>query len=111
MSVEELRKRMEGWLAGDYTAVIFEIDSVPVAHGLYLERDDEIYLRQFFVDRERRRGGIGRQAIQILRDQIWDPQKRLTLEVLVDNEDALTFWHSVGYKDYSIAMEIVPDQP
>jgi predicted acetyltransferase len=108
MSVEELRKRMDSWIAGEYTAIIFEIDSVPVAYALYLEKDDEIYLRQFFVDREKRRNGIGRQAIQLLRNQIWDTQKRLKLEVLVGNESAITFWHSVGYKDYSISMEFMP---
>ena len=109
MSVEELRERMEKWIANEYTAVIFEIDSVPVAYGLYLENDDKIYLRQFFVESDKRRDGIGRQAIRILRDQIWDVRKRLTLEVLVGNENAIAFWHSVGYKEYSIAMEIVPE--
>jgi len=109
MSVGELRERIEAWLAADYRAVLFEVDSVPVAHGLYRETDEEIYLRQFFVDRDQRRKGYGREAVQLLRDKVWDSKKRLKLEVLVGNESAHAFWRSVGYVDYSIAMEIMPE--
>jgi len=109
MTVPELRERMRGWLAGEYRAVIFTVDGAPVAYALYRDSEREIYLRQLFVARDRRRAGIGRQAVAILHGQIWPRTKRLTVEVLTANEAAVSFWRAVGYRDYSLMLEILPD--
>src|SRR5215469_17045607 len=67
MTVPELEKRMRGWLAsGEYAAVIFDLGGEVVAYALYRDQPAEIYLRQLFVARNRRRKGIGRAAIEIL---------------------------------------------
>lgn len=52
----------------------------------------------------------GRAAIRILRTQIWPKDKRLTVEVLVKNAPALAFWRAVGYTDYSLTLEIMPER-
>src|SRR5882762_9383032 len=70
MNVAELQERMRGFLKSEYTAVIFQEATEPIAYGLYRESADEIYLRQFFVKRERRRQGMGRQAIRLLLEKI-----------------------------------------
>jgi ribosomal protein S18 acetylase RimI-like enzyme len=106
MTVPELQQRMKGWLAADYTAVLFEDGNEAVAYALYREQPDEIYLRQLFVSGNRRRQGIGQKAMQILRSKIWPENKRLTVEVLVENPAAVAFWRKVGYKDYSLKLEI-----
>lgn len=108
MTVPELEQRMKGWLTSEYAAVIFENYSEAVAYALYCEQPEEIYLRQLFVARKRRRQGIGRQAVEILRTKIWPANKRLTVGVLVQNTAALAFWRAVGYKDYSLTLEILP---
>jgi GNAT superfamily N-acetyltransferase len=108
MTVPELEQRMRGWLASEYAGVIFEEAGAVVAYGLYREQPGEIYLRQFFVVRNRRREGIGRKAFEILRSQIWPRNKRLTVDVLVHNETAVKFWRAVGYKDYCLTLEIMP---
>ncbi len=108
MTVPELEQRMKGWLASEYTAVLFENDAEAVAYALYREEPEEIYLRQLFVMRNRRRRGIGRQAMEILRSQIWPKHKRLTVGVLVQNTGAIAFWRAVGYRDYSLTLEILP---
>ena len=108
MTVSELEQRMRGWLATDYAAVVFEDAGEVIAYALYRENTDEIYLRQLFVVRAWRRKGIGRRAIDVLRSDIWPKTKRLTVEVLVDNKAATAFWRSVGYKDYSLTLEILP---
>jgi predicted acetyltransferase len=108
MSIPELEKRMRGWLASEYAAVIFEKDGKVVAHALYREQEEEIYLRQLFVVRNRRRQGIGRQAFEILRSKIWPAYRRLTVDVLVQNAAAVAFWRAVGYKDYCLTLEIMP---
>ena len=64
MTVPELEQRMKGWLASEYAAMLFENDGEVVAYALYREQPEEIYLRQLFVVRNRRRKGIGRGSRQ-----------------------------------------------
>jgi ribosomal protein S18 acetylase RimI-like enzyme len=109
MTVSQLRERMRQWLSGDYTAVIFDKDGEPVAYALYRESKDEIYLRQLFVKRENRNRGIGKEAVRILKEEIWTKSKRLTVDVLSHNKAAIAFWRSAGYKDYCLTLEIMPD--
>jgi predicted acetyltransferase len=111
MTVLELEERMRGWLGKEYKAILFEADGVLMAYALYREQAGEIYLRQFFVIRQQRRMGIGRQAFEILRSEVWPKGKRLTVEVLVQNVVALSFWRAVGYRDYCLTLEIVPTAP
>lgn len=108
MTVPELEERMKGWLASDYAAVIFEDGGELVAYALFREEPKEIYFRQLFIVRHRRRRGIGREAVEILRSQIWPKNKRLTVEVLVQNSAAIAFWRAAGYKDYCLTLEIMP---
>jgi GNAT superfamily N-acetyltransferase len=109
MTIPELEQRMRGWLFGEYRAVIFERDGSIVAYALYREQREEIYLRQLFVVRTRRRQGIGRRAVEILRTQVWPKTKRLIVDALVANTKGVAFWRTVGYTDYSLTLEILPD--
>jgi GNAT superfamily N-acetyltransferase len=106
MSVAELADRMRGFLGGEYRAVLFDRDGRLVAYALWAERGDGLYLRQFFVVREARRGGIGRNAMSILR--IWPSDVRLYLEVLTGNARGLAFWRSLGFADYALTLEMLP---
>jgi GNAT superfamily N-acetyltransferase len=108
MTVPQLEKRMRGWLADEYRAIIYEDAGDVVAYALFREQPDEIYLRQLFVVRHRRRQGLGSRAVEILTSQVWSKNKRLTVEVLVANNIAVTFWRSVGYTDYSLKLERLP---
>ena len=110
MSVAQLEQRLRGWLSSEYKAIIFEANQAIVAYALYREQAEEIYLRQLFVDRNHRRQGIGRNAFEILRSKIWPSDKRLTVEVLVQNTGAVAFWRSVGYQDYALTLEIMPSK-
>jgi len=107
MTVPELEQRMNGWLASEYAAVIFENGGEVAAYALYREQPEEIHLRQLCVARNRRRKGFGRKAVEILRTKIWPANKRLT-EVLVQNTAAIAFWRAAGYQDYCLALEILP---
>lgn len=109
MDVAQLEERMREWLAsGGYTAVIFEEDGETVAYALFREEESDIYLRQLFVVRHRRRQGIGRRAVDILISKLWPKEKRLMVAVLVHNEAAISFWRAVGYTDYSLHLEMMP---
>ncbi len=109
MTVPELRQRMKGWLEGEYKAVLFFDGREAAAYGLYREDREELYLRQFFVRRDKRRKGIGRRAMRTLQEKIWPRHKRLTVEVLCRNMAGIQFWRSVGYKDYCLTLEINPE--
>src|SRR2546427_3804418 len=87
MTVAQLEERMRSWLAGEYRAVIYEDGGAIVAYALFREQPEEIYLRQLFVVRGRRRQNIGRRAVEILRSEIWPKDKRLTVDVLLTNKD------------------------
>lgn len=108
MTVEQLKERMKIWLQAEYQAVIFSGDE-PVAYALYKREEKLIYLRQLFVRRDRRRSGVGRDALTILRQQIWPSDIRLTVDVLSRNHAAIAFWRTVGFRDYSLMMEIMPE--
>ena len=109
MTIPQLEERMRNWLeTGEYIAILFEDSGEAVAHALYREKPDEIYLRQLFVVRNRRRQGLGKQAMHLLQSEIWPKTKRLTVEVLVTNAAAIAFWRAVGYRDYSLMLELMP---
>jgi GNAT superfamily N-acetyltransferase len=106
MTVAELERRMRGWLAGEYTAILFEESGAVAAYALYREPPGEIYLRQLFVVRSRRRQGVGRRAVQALFAEIWPKTRRLRVDVLVANAGAIAFWRAMGFQDYALTLEI-----
>ena len=110
MSVAQLEQRMRRWLGEEgYTAAIFEEDgSEIVAYALFRISADGLYLRQFFVVRERRRQGIGRACMDKLSTEIWPRDRRITVDVLTSNEAAIAFWREVGFADYCLTLEIQP---
>ena len=111
MNISQLEGRMQQWLTGQYRAIIFDDRGAPAAYALFRPADDGwdgegVYLRQFFVERELRRNGVGRSAIELLRNEVWGKDARVTLETLVHNRTAQEFFKSVGFREYCIAFEL-----
>ena len=104
MSVAELRERMRGFLAGAYRAVIFEDDAGGVGYALYRPDEYGMHLRQFFVERARRRQGLGRLAIRLLLGDALAKDQRVKVEVFLHNERAIAFWRAVGFADHTLAL-------
>ena len=107
-TVAELQERMAGWLAGEYGATLFFEGSEVIGYALFRENAEEVYLRQLFISRSHRRKGYGKEAIRLLRTEVWPRDKRLTVDVLVTNHAAIEFWRAVGFQDYCITLEILP---
>ncbi len=107
MTVEQLAERMKKWLQGEYRAVVFSSDE-SVGYALFKVEADLVYLRQFFVRRDRRRRGVGRAAFAILKDTVWPKGVRLTVDVLCQNHSGIAFWRSLGYRDYCLTLEMMP---
>ncbi len=109
MTPTQIEERMRGWLvSGEYRAVIFEERAEAVAYALFSETETEVYLRQFFVVRQRRRAGLGRRAMQKLFTECWPQHKRWSVSALAGNQPALSFWRAMGYNDYSLTLERLP---
>ena len=105
MSLAELEQRMAEWLAGNYQAILFGQPESVYGYALFREEPEYIYLRQFYIKEEHRREGKGRAAMEWLRRQYWHPNRRIRLEVLVENTAGLAFWRSVGFHEYSVTLE------
>jgi ribosomal protein S18 acetylase RimI-like enzyme len=108
MTIPKLEMRMRRWLGGEYQAMIFEQDDRVVAYALYRPGENAIHLRHFFVHRQHRNKGIGQEAMRILLTGIWPKDRRVVVEALVQNFSAREFWKTIGFKEYSIALEILP---
>jgi len=108
MTLAQLRERMSEWLKGDYQVIVFSKTSAPCAYAVFQDRDDYIYLRQFFVDRAQRQCGIGKEALAILKNCILPHTKGVVLEVMAWNEKGLAFWKASGFSPRYIGMELKP---
>ena len=105
MSLPELTARMRDFLAGAYSAVLFDLAGEPVAYALFRAEGDGIFVRQFFVGRAHRGAGIGRQAVSLLLSDYLPPGCRVTVDVLIGNEPALRFWEAAGFRQHAISLE------
>ena len=108
MSVDELSGRMRQWLQGEYQAMIFELASGVLGYCLIREEDAFIYIRQFYIRPELRGRGFGRKCMEILLSDILPKTKRITVEVLIQNDAGVSFWRSLGFADYSLSLELHP---
>jgi len=106
MSLSELEQRMSDFLRNEYEAVIVSSGRNDIGYVLYRKEPEWLYLRQIFVIDKMRRKGIGRRIIKWLRDNPWKDCKTIRTDVLVDNTIGISFWKTVGFKDYCITMEM-----
>lgn len=105
MTVPELAERVRGWLAGEYTAAVFCLDGELVAYALHREDPGQVYLRHPFVAHDRRRRGIGREAVRLLLTKILPAGQRVRVECLTGNARGLAFWRAVGFHDHCVTLE------
>lgn len=108
MNVSQLTQRMREFLGGSYKAVMFSDHSGLLGYALFHPQEDFLYLRQFYIERHRRREGNGRAAMKLLMDEVFPADQRLVVTVLTTNPGALAFWRAVGFADYCTSLEILP---
>jgi len=106
VSIDQLQKRMTNWLSGEYQGVLFSIDGDDIGYALYRREEHWTYLRQFFVKSSHRRSGIGREAVQYLKQNYWHDAPRVRLDVLVRNSVGIAFWKALGCQEYCVTMEL-----
>lgn len=102
MSLGELQDRMKSFLETDYSAYFFMEDNSIIGYALVNTRAEPLYLRQFFIARNFRRNHKGRQAFELLLNEL--KTDKIDLEVLSWNEAGLKFWQSCGFAERSRYM-------
>ena len=114
MTVNELRERMQGWLLTDWHIRLFsdEAENV-VGYAVYQLRQDDyfpemkiVYLRQLYIERERRSRGLGQQALQFLIEREFREASAVVIDVLETNPRGYHFWTKTGFEPYCTTMRL-----
>ena len=111
LPIEALRDRMARWIDGEYQVLVFRRGGRIAGYAVWRVEDRGAYLRHFFICRDQRRAGLGRAALILLRRDHLPKDLPLQIEATVWNADAIAFWHAIGFKDFSLAMELKPSDP
>ncbi|MDE0018521.1 MAG: GNAT family N-acetyltransferase [Candidatus Poribacteria bacterium] len=104
MNIPELTERMNAWLATDYICYLAKESRHIIAYCLYRDDGKYYYMRQLYVDRSHRRKGIATQLLDWLYENVWT-DKKVRLDVLVHNEDAVAFYKRYGFRIGVYRME------
>ena len=104
MHIAELTERMKAWLATDYICYLVKENGHIVAYCLYRDDGGLYYMRQLYVDRTHRRKGIATQMLDWLYENVWI-DKKVRLDVLAHNEDAVAFYKKYGFRIGVFKME------
>jgi ribosomal protein S18 acetylase RimI-like enzyme len=104
MSAEQLVQRMSEWLQGEYVCYVVEKDEQTIAYCLYRDDGEYYFMRQLFVDREHRRRGIATAFLDWMYQHIW-LDKKVRLDVLSHNEEAIAFYKAYGFRIGCLRME------
>ena len=117
MTVVQLQSRMAVWLRGDWRVDLFVEGGEIVGYATHRSRPDEyfpertqIYLRQFFIERDRRGRGIGRRAFGALLAERFAEGDEIVLDVVESNPGGRRFWESVGLRPRSTTMFLTPER-
>lgn len=102
MDTAQLAARMEGFLAGAYTALWLLRDADIIGYCLYRTEIPEsggscVYVRQYYILPAFRRQGLGKRAFQMLMDTVFSDTDEIALDVLHNNAAGRAFWESMGF--------------
>ncbi len=104
MNIVQLTQRLKAWLATDYICYVAKQNEHIVAYCLYRDDGEHYYMRQLYVDRTHRRKGIATQLLDWLYENVWT-DKKVRLDVLAHNEDAVAFYKNYGFRIGVFRME------
>jgi GNAT superfamily N-acetyltransferase len=111
MGEPQLRVRMAEWLRDGWGVDLLVAGEAVVGYAVHRVLQDEyypdrqyVYVRQFYVEREWRRQGIGRAGFGLLRDERFPDGAYIVLEVLTANPDGAAFWADLGFESYCTTL-------
>ncbi|MBY9078392.1 GNAT family N-acetyltransferase [Paenibacillus sp. HN-1] len=107
MDSGQLKERMQRFIETDYTAYLFLCKGEATGYSLIRHHSVPLYIRHFFIRREYRRQGLGREAFRVLTSHLHTDN--LDVEAMFWNEQALGFWRSLGFKEKSVYFRSGPN--
>jgi GNAT superfamily N-acetyltransferase len=96
LSFEQLEERMLRFISSEYKAFLLYQGDRIVGYALCNVLKKPVYLRQFFVCRDERRKGYGKQGFFALIDYL--RVKELDIDVYSWNKTGVAFWKSLGFE-------------
>jgi DNA-binding GntR family transcriptional regulator len=112
MTVPQLEERFRQFIDDGWHIDLFYLDEEIIGYATHRYESDpsnpkarQIYLRQFYIVRHRRRGGAGHLAFDELVKARFQPGERIYLEVIENNPGGKVFWLRTGFTVYGSIME------
>jgi len=111
MSIAELQNRMSEWLRGEWRVELFTEGDAIVGYAVYQFRRDAyepdkvvVYLRQLYIERDKRSRGLGSRAVKLLAQTHFPLGCRIEVDVLASNPRGAKFWPQVGFQPYCTTL-------
>ena len=111
MSIAELQNRMGEWLGDEWQVDLFSEGDTVVGYAVYQFRKDiykpdevMVYLRQLYIERDRRRRGLGSRAFKLVAQTRFPAGCRIEVDVLASNPRGAKFWAQVGFQPYCTTL-------
>lgn len=104
MNLDELEARMRTFLEDDYCAYFFMENVNIIGYALVNMNANPLYLRQFLIKRAYRRKHLGKNAVDLLLQEL--KIDSLDIEVLSWNEVGMKFWENCGFIERSRYMRL-----
>jgi GNAT superfamily N-acetyltransferase len=113
MTIDGAEARLRRWLTDNsFHALKITIDDRPVGYMLFQKvppspdlrgSSESIYIRQFYIVREARRSGSGRNAIELFTQYVVSKGHPIHLDVKITNPAGQRFWESLGFEAEHVA--------
>ncbi|MFC3801458.1 GNAT family N-acetyltransferase [Cohnella sp. GCM10012308] len=111
MNLVQLRARVLDWLESGWSIDLFFRGEKEIGYAVYKlqaapydETETEVYIRQFFINRDDRSKGYGREGINLLKKDRFGKANTMIIDVLETNPEGRRFWEKIGFKSYYTNM-------
>jgi GNAT superfamily N-acetyltransferase len=114
MTLTQLESRLRLWLNGEWRGELFVYGPDIVGYAIYrfqrseFDSRETVYIRHYYIERDFRRLGYGRAALEKLKTERFPKGTNVYLEVLTHNARGRTFWKAMGFEEYSVTMRLEP---
>ena len=102
--MDQLSHRMQTWLENEYVCYLAKEQECIIGYCLFRDEGKHYYMRQLYVERKNRRKGIATRLLNWLYQNVWI-DKKVRLDVLAHNEDAVEFYKKYGFRIGVFRME------
>ncbi|SFB61698.1 Ribosomal protein S18 acetylase RimI [Cohnella sp. OV330] len=111
MNLVQLQDRILDWLGSGWSIDLLLAEEKIIGYAVYKlqpapfeETELEVYIRQFYIDRNERNKGYGRGGINILKERRFGNVSTMIIDVLETNPEGRRFWEKVGFVPYYTNM-------